>query len=212
MSMLQLNDELLRELEDRDVEDVVQLDHSVEISRLQHEVLRLREQIKRLGVYRFMAYRDDLTGLHNRRYFDEHLRDECARVERFTDYQFALIIVDINDFKRVNDTYGHAAGDELLCETARLLTETLRRVDMCCRLGGDEFGLILPETDEHGAKLMIARLNERLAKYTSHRPYRLSISLGYACPWSNSPDPTNILCKADEAMYAAKRRHKKNMK
>lgn len=212
MSMLQLNDELLRELEDRDVEDVVQLDHSVEISRLQHEVLRLREQIKRLGVYRFMAYRDDLTGLHNRRYFDEHLRDECARVERFSDYQFALIIVDINDFKRVNDTYGHAAGDELLCEAGQLLTESLRRVDMCCRLGGDEFGLILPETDERGAELTIARLNERLAQWPSHRPYHLSISLGYACPWSNSPDPTTILCKADEAMYAAKRLHKKNKK
>jgi len=212
MSTLQLNDELLRKLEARDLTAVLELDQGVEISRLQQEVLKLREQIKRLSVYRFMAYRDELTGLHNRRYFDEHLKDECARASRFSDYTFALVVVDINDFKQVNDTYGHTTGDVLLCDVAHLLKDSVRRVDMCCRIGGDEFGLILPETDEAGARLLMNRLVDRLEERTTDQPYTLSVSLGYACPNGDLTEPANVLSAADEAMYASKRLYKNQKK
>jgi diguanylate cyclase (GGDEF)-like protein len=206
--MFQLNDEQLELISVENGDRAFALEQQIETGRLQQEVLRLRARVKELNVYRFMAYRDDLTGLHNRRYFHERLRDECARVARFSDYEFALIMVDINDFKQVNDTYGHSAGDALLCEAARILNETLRRVDICCRLGGDEFAVILPETNEEGAKHMIERLDERLSKEKYDRPYELSLSLGFACTTDHAPEPSNILCSADEAMYAAKREYK----
>ena len=182
---------------------------NAEIGRMRQEILRLRERVNRLGIYRFMAYRDDLTGLSNRRYMNECLRDECDRAARTVEYRFSLILADVDDFKSVNDTYGHSAGDELLIMVARILEKSVRRSDRCFRMGGDEFAILLPGTKEAGADRLSARLRERLAQASRRLPYRLSLSLGAVGSEGRSAEPAQLVAAADEAMYAAKRRAKR---
>src|SRR6185503_8856200 len=99
-----------------------------------------------LGHMRSLAERDTLTGMHNRRAFDEYLNGEFARFERYR-RPFAVVLLDIDHFKAINDTYGHEAGDDVLRLLGAALRESLRDVDLAARYGGEEFAIILPETD-----------------------------------------------------------------
>jgi len=107
------------------------------------------------------ATRDHLTGLYNRRYFDETLADHVAAANRY-DRELALILFDIDDFKSINDTAGHDAGDEALRQFANLLGTTARKADIICRYGGDEFAILLPETAEPEAQAFIERVRRTL--------------------------------------------------
>lgn len=109
------------------------------------------------------ATRDGLTGLHNRRYFDETLADHVAAARRYG-RELSLVLFDLDRFKQLNDTLGHDAGDTALKTFAALLKNTSRKADIACRIGGDEFAVLLPETSRQNAE----RFVERIAQGTSH--------------------------------------------
>src|SRR5208282_822912 len=119
------------------------VDYFGELSILQNPILMEYEELQRL---RHNAATDPLTGLNNRRIFEEHLRREINRSSRYGT-TFALISIDLRRFKSVNDTYGHAAGDEILRSVARACLETIRASDITCRTGGDEFEILLPRAE-----------------------------------------------------------------
>ena len=108
------------------------------------------------------ATRDSLTGLYNRRYFNDTLADHIDAAARYK-RDLALIFFDLDQFKQINDTRGHEAGDAALCRFANHLKSTARAADIACRVGGDEFALILPETNAKQAKKLITRLQKETA-------------------------------------------------
>ncbi|MBK8013346.1 MAG: GGDEF domain-containing protein [Deltaproteobacteria bacterium] len=140
----------------------------------------LREKVRALSAYRELAYRDHLTGLYNRRLFDERMAEELQRAQR-AGGRLALAIIDLDNFKLVNDFAGHAVGDLLLREVGGLLRNAQRRCDVACRLGGDEFALIFPDTGRRGAERVIGRLRAELAR----KP------LGIGAPADTPPVPTD---------------------
>ena len=117
------------------------------------------------------AQTDSLTGLYNHRYFHERLRSELRRASRVHD-AVSVLMLDIDDFKRVNDVHGHGAGDEVLCALASELSQTVRGSDVVCRLGGEEFAVILPSCDEAAALGLANRLTELSRRSISIRPGR----------------------------------------
>lgn len=168
----------------------------------------LRLELAELRTFRALAYRDPLTGLWNRRYFDERLAEEISRARRKLDYTFTLVLIDVNDLKVVNDEDGHAAGDELLRWVSRFLQTITRAHDLVCRLGGDEFGIILPDCNAVQAQAVLTRLREALAEENSYRPRSIGMSLGSAtCP-DEGLLAEALVRASDSAMYADKRRQK----
>jgi len=154
-----------------------------------------------------LAATDTLTGLSNRRTFDERFKAEFLRSQRF-DKPFALALLDIDHFKYVNDTWGHAAGDAVLKALARILKKQTRDVDIVARYGGEEFTAILPESDEGKAQAIV----ERIRRAVATTPFRLpggeaitvTVSIGVACYPSRAADANQMLEGADQAMYQAK--------
>jgi two-component system cell cycle response regulator len=158
---------------------------------------------------RLLATRDPLTGLRNRREFERLLANEWQRCVRFQ-RSFALVVADIDHFKKVNDNYGHPAGDAVLKHVAALLTGQLRSVDHLARIGGEEFAIIMVETNVKEAVETIKRLLVLLADTPCALPDReksvgVTISAGIAM-MPDYPDGTEALFKAaDKALYTAKR-------
>ncbi|MGE5235531.1 MAG: GGDEF domain-containing protein [Acidobacteriota bacterium] len=157
---------------------------------------------------RGMAMIDDLTGLYNRRGF-RTLAEYQVKLAQRTNKQLLLIFADIDDFKKINDMYGHQEGDIALIETAEALRRTFRGSDVIARLGGDEFVILAIEPSGVRSEIVIGRLtaNLRAATSTPGRPYRLSVSTGAARfdPW-NSRSIIELIAQVDEAMYEEKRR------
>lgn len=173
--------------------------------RLQAQIIRSRE-LESVLIRR--ATTDELTGLYNRRAFFESVQKELARVRR-SGVGFSLLLMDIDFFKQVNDTYGHAAGDAVLRILADTLRSTLRVVDVAARMGGEEFAILLPETQENEAHRVAERLRQAIAAAEAHvgvHTIRVTISIGVAALSANTPDPDTLLHAADEALYAAKAR------
>lgn len=110
------------------------------------------------------ATRDGLTGLYNRRYFDETLADHLSAATRY-ERELSLVLFDLDDFKRINDTKGHQAGDDVLRQFAGILRSTARKADIVCRYGGDEFAVILPETSKADAQSFVERVCSHLSAY-----------------------------------------------
>lgn len=156
-----------------------------------------------------MALTDSLTGMFNRRYLSSHLKRVLVRI-RDTQKPVSAIIFDIDFFKRVNDTFGHAAGDEVLREIANRVSRNLRNFDTVARMGGEEFVIIMPEATIEAAAMVAERLRLRICdepfELTEHPPQTISISLGIAV--TDNPDevPDALLRRADLALYAAKAR------
>jgi diguanylate cyclase (GGDEF)-like protein len=153
------------------------------------------------------ANTDGLTELPNRRHFEEALESEITRVERF-DGSLALILADLDDFKQVNDRFGHQAGDDVLRTFADILRTTVREVDLPARYGGEEFAVLLPQTDLEGAHELAERLRRALAaRPMSTHPGGLvavTASFGVAA-FPEAPTPAALFAAADEALYRAKR-------
>lgn len=151
------------------------------------------------------ATTDELTGLANRRRFMDALTEEIGRVERFGG-SLALLLADIDDFKRINDEFGHHVGDEALRRFAVLLSGELREVDVAGRLGGEEFAVLLPETDRGGALVAAERTRAAIARDELVLPegvsMRLTASLGVAAYEGGSAE--GFLRQADAALYRAK--------
>jgi diguanylate cyclase (GGDEF)-like protein len=153
-----------------------------------------------------MAMRDGLTGLYNRRAFDEQLRHALGREDRQKG-RLGLVLLDIDHFKKLNDTFGHPAGDAVLRHTAHVVEQHLRRADEASRFGGEEFALILPGTDEAGALRLAERVRDGVEKaQLVFEGARLSVtvSLGVGVWPSDGKDEETLLAAADRALYAAK--------
>jgi two-component system cell cycle response regulator len=173
-----------------------ELEHAVEA--LQAENVRLRE----------ISLVDMLTGLHNYRYFLEQIDIEMERVRR-TGAPCALLMLDIDLFKRVNDTHGHEAGNAVLREVARVIKASTRVMDVACRYGGEEFAVILPATDLAGAVRIAERIRRTLKRrYVQHADVQVqvTISAGAACfGYLDSLSRAEFIELADAALYKAKR-------
>jgi diguanylate cyclase (GGDEF)-like protein len=176
-------------------------------------ILALEQSLKQvIEERRRMAMTDALTGAHNRRYFMSHLRRELKRGRRYGG-PVSLLVLDIDHFKRINDGYGHAAGDSVLVEFARRLQETLpRESDWVARLGGEEFAVILPQTDLAGARVVAERLRvavQGAPMRTGGGTVRVTVSIGVSgsAVFSNPDDATveQLLRRADDCLYTSKR-------
>ena len=150
------------------------------------------------------ASTDHLTGLANRRRFERQLEREVARTARHG-RPFSLITIDIDHFKQVNDTYGHEAGDEAIKTLARVLQQGTRGIDLAARIGGEEFAVILTETNLSGAVEVAERLRVTLKSVEIHAVGQIAASFGVAeCP-SQAETARELVARADAALYEAKR-------
>lgn len=160
------------------------------------------------GLLREQASRDALTGLYNRRFMDESLERELARSER-TREPLAVVLIDIDYFKKVNDTYGHLSGDDMLCALAALLQQNSRREDVACRYGGEEFLVMLRNTSAQDALARAAGWNALFAQTAfvfKGRAVHGTFSAGVAVYPDDAPGRTALLEAADIALYDAKAR------
>jgi diguanylate cyclase len=165
----------------------------------------IRKQSAELEERILEANTDGLTGIANRRAFDLELNQQLARWHRFGQ-QFALALVDIDHFKRVNDAHGHVAGDEVLRAVADMVRGNVREVDFVARYGGEEFAIILRETDHEGALIVADRLRKFIA--SAQIPWQeqmlaVTVSVGIA-GLSRLDDAASITQRADEALYISK--------
>ena len=160
------------------------------------------ENARRFREARQLADLDALTGLHNRRYFHETLAREVARAHRYG-RQLALIVFDLDDFKAINDRIGHLSGDAVLAEIAERVRDVVRSADVACRVGGDEFAVILPESSTADADQLYHRLHGAVSSRPVGQAGRLFLSAGVA-ELLGDDDPTTFFERADEALYRAK--------
>jgi diguanylate cyclase (GGDEF)-like protein len=151
---------------------------------------------------RQLADLDALTGLHNRRYFHETLARECARAHRYNRH-LALIVFDLDDFKDVNDRIGHLAGDAVLAEVAERVRAVVRSADVPCRIGGDEFAVIMPESGIEPAEQLFGRLQGVISGRPIGAAGRLHISAGVA-ELKPEDDSVSFFERGDQALYRAK--------
>src|SRR5437588_4812597 len=171
------------------------------------EALALRaapaiENARRFREARQLADLDALTGLHNRRFFHETLAREVARAHRY-ERKLALIVFDLDDFKEINDRIGHLAGDAVLAEAAERVRDVVRTADIACRVGGDEFAVILPESTLDDADQLYRRILNAVSSRPLGQAGKLYLSAGVA-ELRPEDDPVSFFQRADEALYRAK--------
>lgn len=159
-----------------------------------------------MGRLNSLAERCPLTGLLNRRVFMTTLAQEQARYKR-SGKRFSILMIDLDNFKSINDTYGHIKGDEALIHVANVLSRTLREVDILARYGGEEFVVLLPDTDSEEAKEVAERMRQEIESnrfYNGQSQIVLTVSIGLASV--NQIDADRLIDKADQALYKAKNR------
>ena len=157
-----------------------------------------------------LAHTDSLTGLHNHRYFYERLRSELARAGRARD-TVTLLMLDIDDFKRLNDVYGHALGDQVLITLADMLRQMVRASDVVSRIGGEELAIIMPSSDAGAALGLASRLLDRLAATELEPAGPISVSLGVAQGPHHAMNARELVACAEAAMMTAKARGKRRV-
>lgn len=153
----------------------------------------------------YLSITDPLTNMFNYRHFAKTLDQEIKRLKRYPG-DLCLLMIDVDDFKSYNDSFGHLAGDGLLKEVARLLNENLRSVDIACRYAGDEFVIILPQTKIPQAEVVAEKIKQKVEEFPFKR--KITLSIGVAT-YSNNLDRFELMLKADTALYDAKK-HGKN--
>ena len=149
---------------------------------------------------------DALTGIYNRRFLESRLKEECERHQRYNRV-LSVLMIDIDFFKKVNDTYGHQAGDLVLKNVAAKVGSSIRKTDILARYGGEEFCCLLPETDGAAAEIVAENLRghiEGMESVFHHTPIKVTISLGISS-FAAEDSPEQFLKRADEALYLAKR-------
>ena len=158
-----------------------------------------------------LARIDGLTQIYNRRYFLQILRVESKRALRYQ-RGLTLVYIDVDNFKLVNDLFGHVRGDQLLCLIADTVSHSLREPDIFARLGGDEFALLLPETDYQRAELVLQRIQQKLAQAVQDNSFDVGFSMG-AITFLESPDSVgHMLEQVDRLMYQVKNSGKNGLK
>ena len=159
-----------------------------------------------LDEVRRLAITDPLTGLYNRRHFTSMLEKEFSRVRRYKT-ELGCMIIDVDFFKKINDTLGHHAGDTVLSELAGILSEGLRKADIICRWGGEEFVVLLPQTGQDKVMEVAERLRHTVEEYRflKHPDLKVTVSIGVSTwPSEGMDSPDTIINTADEALYKAK--------
>jgi diguanylate cyclase (GGDEF)-like protein len=172
------------------------------LEELAERVAPAIENARRFREARQLADLDSLTGLHNRRYFHETLGREVDRAQRYQ-RQLSLVIVDVDGFKEINDKIGHLAGDAVLAEIADRIRQVVRSADIPCRVGGDEFAVIVPEAEVGQARQLVGRIQRAVSAQPIARAGRVRVSAGVADIQPND-SPTSLFERGDESLYAAK--------
>jgi len=175
------------------------------IKRLRRQLLERQDHSY---ILRNLAMIDPLTGLYNRRFAEQRLAAEVARSER-RGHPLTVLVLDLNNFKEINDTYGHPAGDQVLLEFASRLNKVIRGSDLAVRLGGDEFLVLLPECSLDQLELVLERLSSFELDWQGTR-----IPVTFSSGWKDfakGERPEDLLVGADQALYANKRVSKKPM-
>ena len=207
------NTRLLRGL-DMGINDYVMrpIDKNELFARVRTQIRRKRYTDKLRDSFQHnleMAITDPLTGLHNRRYMESHLNtlvDKAKSEEK----PLTLLLLDIDYFKAVNDTHGHEAGDDVLREFSVRLRSHVRGIDLACRYGGEEFVVVMPETNKALAFMVAERVRQQIAGNpfivrSGENSLQITVSIGIAGIESDEDTPATVLRRADEALYAAKR-------
>ncbi len=172
-------------------------------SELEELINQLQEDKEKLEE---IAYKDPLTGLFNRRFFLEHAKNIFEQAKRYGT-PFSVILMDIDNFKKINDTYGHDIGDIVIQELAEIIKGASRSSDIPARWGGEEFILLLPNTDANGARLVAERIRDRFKKVSvkvGNERVNTTVSVGVS-QFSGQERLEDIIKEADEALYKAKR-------
>jgi diguanylate cyclase (GGDEF)-like protein len=176
------------------------LPHFVELLRLCVERIKLYEKIQELSIY------DSLTSIYNRRYFMYRFSNEFDRAKKFK-FNVSFLMIDIDYFKKVNDTYGHLVGDVILREIAALIGRSIREIDFAARFGGEEFSVVLPETDKAGAIMVAERIRSKIGNRrikAFDESLMVSVSIGVASFPQNTLYSDVLAEVADKALYKAK--------
>jgi diguanylate cyclase (GGDEF)-like protein len=203
----------LREMVDRLRRNQVELQRKQEqIERANGELTRTNDDLQRSNeILEQLSFTDGLTHLHNHRYFQDRLRLEAKRADRSRE-PLALLLVDIDNFKWLNDRHGHAAGDEVLRRVATILNQTARETDLVARYGGEEFALLAPRTDTKGATALAERVRQGVAEMSFHgldlaaaNGIKVTTSVGVSV---YRADIKRFFDEADRALYQAKREGK----
>jgi len=176
--------------------------------RLHLKIKRLQDELReKNAVLSKLSTTDHLTGLRTRRYLNEILNVECLRAGRYRS-PLTIVMADLDHFKRVNDTYGHLVGDVVLKGTADILRATLRATDVAARWGGEEFLVVLPETDAEGGSQWAERwrqgVEEALFQGSDNRSFRVTMSVGVTHYDDRLKTPEALVDLADQALYHAK--------
>ncbi len=187
-------------------DDVTQLkEKELELKQMLAELTKSREDIRQHNVQlRELAMQDPLTGCMNRRAFFERFEQEWSRAGRYG-HSLSCVILDLDNFKSVNDTYGHAAGDTVLSKVAALLVDTVRDGDFVCRYGGEEFCIGLPHVDHEDAVLAAERFRKEISSTISVDGEPVTASLGVSALSLKTEHPQALVEQADKALYVAKR-------
>jgi diguanylate cyclase (GGDEF)-like protein len=180
------------------------VDYFGELQLLRKPILLEFEELERL---RHSAATDPLTGLKNRRMFEEYLAREINRSSRYGT-SFVLLLLDLRKFKVANDTYGHATGDEILRGVARATVETIRGSDISCRIGGDEFAILLPQIERSSAEALAERIARKFEVYA--KPLApdtpVGVDYGIAIFPEDGESATKLFLSADKSLYESKQR------
>jgi len=166
-----------------------------------HKKVQLHEELIHLSVT------DELTSLYNRRYFEDQLRRELERAQRYS-HKVSLLMADLDNFKYINDTLGHRQGDLILRKVSHVLQQSVRKPDFVARYGGDEFVIVMPETDEENAQKLMQRIYSKVRALRLHNGDGLegsvSLSMGIATFPDDSADIDGLVNRADARLYQHK--------
>jgi diguanylate cyclase (GGDEF)-like protein len=167
--------------------------------RLRETDAALQEALEKMKALHGLAFTDALTGVANRRSLEDRLIQELSRAQRRSDRAFSLLVLDLDGFKEINDTLGHAAGDQVLARVAHFLVAQLRTHDVVARTGGDEFTVLMPDTGADECARAVARLRQ------SFEGFDVRCSLGSSSWPGGGQTIGRLIHEADLAMYADKR-------
>jgi diguanylate cyclase (GGDEF)-like protein len=178
------------------------------LRRSRGEIMAANEAMQQQNqMLEMLSVTDSLTGLYNRSKLDAILTDELARFKR-TQRQFSLLMLDIDHFKTLNDTYGHVSGDEILAGVAQILLQSVRSIDYAARYGGDEFVIVLVETSANMARKTAERIRSQVANMrygVDGTSVPITVSIGIVQCQSVDATPVRLLARVDNALYEAKR-------